>query len=62
LTVQLPTPEARFLLRNRELTIDRGDECVTTIVAADELLDLLASRFRLRLPSGTTFPQISGEL
>lgn len=61
LTVQMPTPEARFLLRNRELTIDRGDEVATRVVAGDEVLDLLASQFGLRLPAGTTFPQIFGE-
>ena len=61
LTVQMPTPEARFLLRNRELTIDSGDEVTTRVVAGDEVLDLLATQFGLRLPPGTAFPQIFGE-
>ena len=60
LTVQMPTPEGRFLLRNRELTIDRGGEPEVRQVADEELLDVLASQFGLRFPPGTTFRTRSG--
>ena len=57
LTVQMPTPEARWLLRNRELTVDRGGELITRPLQDDaELLDVLASTFGLRFPPDTTFP------
>jgi N-hydroxyarylamine O-acetyltransferase len=56
LTAQLPTPEARFLLRNRELTIDRGDTAQSRMLADDdELLAVLADTFGLRFPAGTRF-------
>jgi N-hydroxyarylamine O-acetyltransferase len=56
LAAQLPTPEARYLLRNRELTVDRGTGSETRTVADDELPDVLARVFGLTLPSGVTFP------
>lgn len=57
LTVQLPSPETRKVLRNRELTVDNG-KLVTkrTITGDDELLDVLAGEFDLRFPIGTRFP------
>jgi N-hydroxyarylamine O-acetyltransferase len=57
LIVQLPTPQARYALRNRELTIDRGGGRIERRVLAgdDELLDALASTFGLRFPPGTRF-------
>jgi N-hydroxyarylamine O-acetyltransferase len=56
LTAQLPTPEARFLLRNREFTIDRGDTAQSRMLADDdELLAVLADTFGLRFPAGTRF-------
>jgi N-hydroxyarylamine O-acetyltransferase len=56
LTVQLSTPEARYLLRNRELTIDRGDTTQSRELADDdELLAVLAETFGLRFPAGTRF-------
>lgn len=59
LTAQRPTPEARFILRNRELTIDRGDD-VTTRELRDitELRAVLDSHFLLQLPPGTALPTI----
>jgi len=56
LTVQLPTPEARSVLRNRELTVDNGKTVTTrTIVDDEELLEVLAETFGLRFESGTRF-------
>lgn len=56
LAVQIPTPERRHILRNRELTTDHGDRVETRTVADDELPDLLAGVFGLTVPPGTTFP------
>ncbi len=57
LIVQLPTPEARYILRNRELVVDRGGGSGTrrTLAGDDELLDVLAGTFGLRFPAGTRF-------
>lgn len=56
LTAQLPTPEARFLLRNREFTVDRGDTAQSRVLADDdELLTVLAETFGLGFPPGTRF-------
>lgn len=57
LTAQLPTPEARHVLRNRELAVDRGGERVErrTLKDDDELLDVLDRTFGLRFPAGTRF-------
>ena len=56
LAAQLPTPEARHILRNRELTIDRGTDTETRVVRDEELLEVLANLFGLVMPPGTTFP------
>jgi N-hydroxyarylamine O-acetyltransferase len=54
LTVQLPGVEVRHVLRNRELTQDRGSTTTTrTIVGADELPAVLADVFGLHLEPGT---------
>jgi N-hydroxyarylamine O-acetyltransferase len=56
LVVQLPTPEARFALRNLEFITDSGDSATSrTLAGDDELLDMLAGTFRLRFPPGTRF-------
>jgi N-hydroxyarylamine O-acetyltransferase len=56
LTAQLPTPEARFTLRNREFTVDRGGEVSGRTLASDEeLLAVLATAFGLTFPAGTRF-------
>ena len=56
LTVQLPTPEVRYLLRNRELVLDRGGSVIRRELADDdELLAVLAEVFGLRFPAGTRF-------
>lgn len=57
LTAQRPTPEARLVLRNRDLVTDRGGGRVESRAVADgELLDVLAGVFGLRLPPGTALP------
>lgn len=56
LTVQLPTPEVRTMLRNRELVLDRGGTVTRRVLADDdELLAVLAETFGLRFPAGTRF-------
>jgi len=56
LTVQLPTPEVRYRLRNRELVLDRGGTVTRRELADDdELLSVLAEVFGLRFPTGTRF-------
>jgi N-hydroxyarylamine O-acetyltransferase len=58
LTTQIPTPEARYILRNRVFTVDRGPGAVTARTLADdeELLAVLADTFGLRFPPDTRFP------
>jgi N-hydroxyarylamine O-acetyltransferase len=55
LTAQLPGTQVRYVLRDRELTQDRGSsEAATRTIAGDEeLLAVLAVRFNLHLPPGT---------
>jgi N-hydroxyarylamine O-acetyltransferase len=56
LTAQLPTPEARRVLRNRELIADRGGAAERrTLRDDDELLEVLAETFGLKFPAGTRF-------
>ncbi len=56
LVVQLPGPERRKVLRNRELAIDDGATVDRrTIESDDELLDVLAREFGLRFAAGTRF-------
>jgi N-hydroxyarylamine O-acetyltransferase len=56
LTVQLPTPEVRYRLRNRELVLDRGASVARRVLADDdELLAVLAEMFGLHFPAGTRF-------
>lgn len=60
LTVQLPGPDARTILRNRELTVETSAASTTTIVEDDdELLEVLAHRFGLLFPPGTRFPVLA---
>ncbi|MCI0703003.1 MAG: arylamine N-acetyltransferase [Planctomycetia bacterium] len=56
LVAQLPTPEARYLLRNREFTIERGTGSETRLVTDNELPEILAQRFGLTIPPGTKIP------
>jgi N-hydroxyarylamine O-acetyltransferase len=56
LTAQLPTPDVRYMLRNRELILDRGGSVTRRVLADDdELLAVLAETFGLRFPAGTRF-------
>lgn len=56
LTVQKPTPAARYILRNRNFVIDRGDEAETTeIQTPNELLKILHEVFDLPFPADTRF-------
>jgi N-hydroxyarylamine O-acetyltransferase len=54
LTAQLPTPEVRHVLRDRELTLDRGEAVTARTIASDEeLLAVLAETFGLHVDPGT---------
>jgi N-hydroxyarylamine O-acetyltransferase len=56
LTAQLPTPEIRYRLRNRELVLDRGATITRRVLADDdELFAVLAETFGLHFPAGTRF-------
>jgi N-hydroxyarylamine O-acetyltransferase len=56
LAVQRQTPDACYLLRNRELTIIRGDAVETRQIDGDEaLLHVLSETFGLEFPPGTQF-------
>jgi len=56
LTVQLPTPECRHILRGRELTTIRGQETTKRIIEnEDALLRVLAEVFGLNFPTDTRF-------
>jgi hypothetical protein len=59
LTVQKLARDARTILRNRELTVDRGDR-VTIAEVEGDLLDVLADTFGLQLPAGTQLPDLRG--
>jgi N-hydroxyarylamine O-acetyltransferase len=56
LTAQLATPEAHYILRDRELLVLRGDEETSKAIADEEgLLRLLVETFGLHFPAGTRF-------
>jgi N-hydroxyarylamine O-acetyltransferase len=56
LIVQRSTPDARWLLRDFELTVDRGgDDVVTTVCDEADLPTILAKSFQLYFPAGTRF-------
>lgn len=56
LTAQRVAPEGRHILRNRELSVDRGGEIASrTLADDDELLTVLADTFGLHFPRGTRF-------
>jgi len=56
LTVQLPTPEGRHILRGRELATIRGQEATKCIIEnEDALLRVLAEVFGLNFPPDTRF-------
>jgi N-hydroxyarylamine O-acetyltransferase len=62
LTVQRPSPEARTMLVNGELTIDRGEEIQIRAVEEPALLPLLRDTFGLAFSPETRFRSpITGE-
>ena len=56
LIAQLPLPERRITLRNRELTSDAGDSVTTRILDDAELNAVLNDVFGIVLPAGTRLP------
>jgi N-hydroxyarylamine O-acetyltransferase len=62
LTAQLSTPEARFILRDREFIEDRGDDQISSTIENDEeLLAVLSEIFGLEFSSGTRFSTMKKE-
>jgi N-hydroxyarylamine O-acetyltransferase len=58
LTAQLPLPDVRYLLNNRELFISRdGTTTTRTIADVAELMSLLKEHFLLDVPPGPWLPQ-----
>jgi N-hydroxyarylamine O-acetyltransferase len=56
LTVQLPTPQVRYVLRNRDLLEDRGASTSMRILSDDnEIVKVLREIFGLAFPRGTRF-------
>ena len=51
--VQRPSQEARYILRDRELTIDTGDTVTTRTIAQRDVLRVLAQTFGIELPAET---------
>ena len=60
LFVHLPTPAVRVTLFGRKL-MERRQDGVTESVLADDVavLDVLATRFGLHFPAGTSFPSVA---
>jgi N-hydroxyarylamine O-acetyltransferase len=57
LTVQLPTPQARTALRNRELVVDTGEATATRVMADDEeIRRVLRETFGLPAPADLRIP------
>ena len=54
LVAQLPTPNARAMLRNLELTIERADGAETRTCSIADLPLILSHHFGLTLPPGLT--------
>ncbi len=52
LTAQLPTPEARYILRNRTYEVSRGSDQESRELLDVELFEILRSRFGLDVPPG----------
>lgn len=60
LTVQRSTPDARWVLRNLELSCRRGDRLEEGAVSREGLLELLRERFGIHLPNGVCFRALDG--
>jgi N-hydroxyarylamine O-acetyltransferase len=52
LAVQLPTPEVRYMLRGRQLTVTRGQTEDVRVITEDELGPLLIDPFGIELEPG----------
>lgn len=59
LTAQLPTPEARYVLRNRSLEITRGEVRETLELDDHGVVEVLEKYFRLSTPPGAKFRALS---
>jgi N-hydroxyarylamine O-acetyltransferase len=55
LIAQRSTPEARYLLRNLDLIVNRGGEETVRTLQPEALLGVLAETFDLHFPTGTRF-------
>ena len=56
LTAQRPTPEARYILRNKLLVIENGKEEISReLQSNEELLTVLDQMFDLKFPENTSF-------
>lgn len=56
LTVQLPGPKVRHVLRNLELTEDRGHSATSRMLSGEEeRIEVLGRVFGLQFPAGTRF-------
>jgi N-hydroxyarylamine O-acetyltransferase len=55
LTVQLSTPEARYLVRDHEYTVSRGQLTDSRMIKDEDLLKILSEIFGLEFPIGTQF-------
>lgn len=60
LTVQRSTPDARWILRNLELSCRRGERLEQEAVSREGLLALLRERFGIDLPDGVRFRALDG--
>jgi N-hydroxyarylamine O-acetyltransferase len=56
LAAQLPTPDTRYMLRNRELTVETAAGSDTRTISDAELPEVLARDFGLTVPPDATFP------
>lgn len=62
LTVQLPLPDGRRMLVNREFSIDRGDAGTERrTIAESELAQILDEAFGIELPAGEQLPAIPAQ-
>jgi N-hydroxyarylamine O-acetyltransferase len=56
LTAQLPTPYARYILRNKTFSVEKGGEMESReLQNREELLALLSEKFGLSFPADTVF-------
>lgn len=56
LTVQLPSPDVRYLLRNDTFIMDRGGNATSRVVGDEEIAPLLRETFGIEVPAGIRLP------